>query len=63
MGEVEEREETASLEDASDDNKIYGKIASTGTNTTYAKDYAKDDDDKEVCMVGILKFWVCAMGA
>ena len=61
-GEVEEREGNASLEDASNNKKIYGDIVSIGTNTTNAKDDSKDDEDEEGSMVGILQFWVCAMG-
>ena len=61
MGEGEERERAASLEDASNNNKIYSHIASRGTTTTNAKS-AKDDDDEEGSMVGILQFWVCVMG-
>ena len=56
-GEREEREGDTYLEDASDDHYIYGSIASgQGTTTTNAKDDAKDDDDKEGCMVGIPQF-------
>ena len=54
-GEGEEREWAASLEDASDEEKIYGAIASRGTTTNNAK-AAKDDDYKEGRMVGILQF-------
>ena len=54
-------EETTSLEDASDDDEIYGIITSRGTTNTNTK-AAKDDDDEEGLMVGILQFWVCAMG-
>ena len=62
-GEGEEREGVASLEDAFDDNEIYGAIASgQGTTNTNAKDNAKDDDDEEGCMMGIPQLWVCAMG-
>ena len=44
MGSVEEREGYAPLEDASDNNDIYGTIASgQGTTTTDTKS-AKDDD-------------------
>ena len=45
VGEGEDRERAASLEDASDEDKIYGAIASRGTTTTNAKS-AKDDNDK-----------------
>ena len=48
----EERERSASLEDVS---------ASRGTTTTNDK-ATKDDDNKEGRMVGIIQFWVCAMG-
>ena len=54
----------ASLEDASNNNSIYGTIAyGQGTTTTNSK-VAKDDDDndEEGRMVGISQFWVCAMG-
>ena len=51
----------ASLEDAFDDDEICSAITSRGTTTNNAKS-AKDDDDKEGRMVGILHFWVCAMG-
>ena len=62
-GEGEEREGAASLEGESNNNKIYGVIASgQGTTTTTTKDNAKGDDDEEGCMVGIPKFWVYAMG-
>ena len=63
-GEGEEREGGASLEEASDDDKIYGAIASRGTTTTNSKatKAPKDDNDKEGHMVGILQFWVCAIG-
>ena len=45
-GDGEEREDAVSLKDASDDNKIYGAIASgQGTTTTNAKS-SKDDDDE-----------------
>ena len=46
MGEGEYRERAASLEDASDEDKIYGAIASRGTTNTNAK-YAKDNDNEE----------------
>ena len=62
-GEGEEREGAASLEDAFDDNEIYGAIASgQGTATTNTKDDAKDNNHEEGRMVGIPQFWVCAMG-
>ena len=61
MGGVEEREWGTSLEDASNNDEIYGVIASRGTTTTNAKS-AKDDNNEEGHMVGILKFWVCALG-
>ena len=57
----EEREGAESLEDASNDDEIYGAIASRVTNNTNTKS-AKDNDDEEGRMVGILQFWVCAMG-
>ena len=38
-------EGAASLDDASNDDEIYGAIASRGTTTTNAK-AAKDDNDK-----------------
>ena len=60
-GEVEEREGAAFLEDASENDKIYGAIPSRNTTTTNTK-AAKDSDDEEGRMVGILQFWVCAMG-
>ena len=47
--------------DASENDEIYGVIASIVTTTTNVK-AAKDDDDEEGRMVGILHFWVCAMG-
>ena len=64
MGEGDEREGAAYLEDASNnnDNEIYGAIASGQGTTTNAKDDANYDDDKEGLMVGIPQFWVCAMG-
>ena len=43
-GEVEEREVAASLEDASNNNEIYGDIASRGTTTNNAK-APKDNND------------------
>ena len=61
MGEGGEREGDTYLEDASDDDKIYGAIASrviTNDNTKAAK----DEDDEEGRMVGILQFWVREMG-
>ena len=62
MGEGEEREGDASLEDTSDNDTIYGAIASgQDTNTTNAKS-TNHNNDKEGCMVGIPHFWVCAMG-
>ena len=62
-GEGEKREGDASLEDASDNDYIYGAIASgKGTTTTNSKDNAKDDDEKEGRIMGIPQFWVCAMG-
>ena len=61
-GEGEEREGDAPLEDASDDDKIYGAIASgQSTTTTNTKYDTKDDDDKEGRMVGIPQLWVCTM--
>ena len=50
----------ASLEDASEDDEMYGTIASIGTTTTNDK-AAKDNNDEERRMVVILQFWVCAM--
>ena len=51
------------MEDAFDDDEIYGTIASgQGTNNNNFKDDAKDNDDEEGRMVGIPQFWVCAMG-
>ena len=61
MGEGKEREGAASPEDASNNNKIYSHIASRGTTIANAK-AAKDDDDEEGRMVGILQLWVCVMG-
>ena len=61
-GEGEEGEGAASLEDASDDDEIYGAIDSKQSTTTTNSKAAKDDDDKEGRMVGIPQFWVCAMG-
>ena len=62
-GEREERKGVASLEDAFDNDKIYGTIASVqGTTFNNTRDNAKDDDDEEGRMVGITQFWVCAMG-
>ena len=62
-GEGYEREGDISLEDASDNYKICGAIASRqGTANTNAKDKSTEDDDKEGRMVGIPQFWVCAMG-
>ena len=52
----EEREGTASLEDASDDDKIYGAIASRGNITNNAKYDAKENNEDEGRMVGILQF-------
>ena len=53
----------AYLEDASDDDEIYGAIASRqGTTTTNAKDNANDNDGEEGCMVVISQFWLCAIG-
>ena len=52
---------TASLDYASYDDEIYGYIASRGTINTNTKG-AKEDDDEEGRMMGILQFWVCAMG-
>ena len=60
-GEGEEREGAKSLEDASNNDEIYNAIASRGTTTTNAK-AAKDGDDEEGRIMGILQFWVCAMG-
>ena len=54
MGEVEEREGAVSLEEASDNDKIYGAIASRqGTNSTNAKDDTKENNDKEGRMGGV----------
>ena len=44
-GEGEEREGFASLEDASNNNEIYGPIASGQVTTTNATDASKDDND------------------
>ena len=61
-GEVEEREGSASLEDASNNDKIYGAIASgQGNNTTNDK-AAKYGDYEEGRMVGIPQLWVFPMG-
>ena len=58
----EEREGAVSLEDAPNDDDIYGAISpGQVTTTTNAKD-AKDDDDEEGRMMGIPQLWVCAMG-
>ena len=63
VGEGEEREGAASLKDVSNEDKIYGTIASgQGTTTKNAKDDAKDNDAEEGRMVRITQFWVCAMG-
>ena len=63
VGEVEEREGATSLEDASDEDEIYGAIASgQGTTTTINDKSANGDDDEEGRMVGIPHFWLCAMG-
>ena len=52
-GEGEGRMCYASLEDASNNDKIYSAItAGQGTTTTKAKS-AKDEDDKDGCMVEI----------
>ena len=59
--EGEEREGAASLEVVSNDDGIYGAIASGQGNTTTNAKAAKDDDGEEGCMVGIPQFWVCAM--
>ena len=59
--EGEEREGAASLEVVSNDDGIYGDIASGQGNTTTNAKAAKDDDGEEGCMVGIPQFWVCAM--
>ena len=62
-GEGDEREGGAYLEDAFDDDEIYGSIASgQGTTTNNAKNNAKDNDAEEGLMVGIPQFWVCVMG-
>ena len=61
--EREEWEVSASLEDASVHNDIYGAITSgQGTTKNNAKDDAMDDYDEEGRMVGIPQFWVCATG-
>ena len=53
----------ASLEDASDNDEIYGAIASVqGTTNTNTKDNTKDDNDEEGRMVGIPQFWICTIG-
>ena len=58
----EGREGASSLEDASNDDGIYGVIAfGQGTTTTNVK-AAKYNNDEEGRMVGILQFWVCVMG-
>ena len=49
------------MKDASNNDEIYGSITSRGTTTINAK-AAKDDDYEEGRMMGILQFWVCAMG-
>ena len=51
-----------SLEDASDDDKIFGNIASGQVTTTTNSKSVKDDDDEEGCIVKIHQFWVCTMG-
>ena len=62
VGEGEERVGAASLDVASDDDKIFGAISSgEGTTTTNAK-AANDEDDEDGRMVGTTQFWVCAMG-
>ena len=61
-GEGEGRMCYASLEEASNNDKIYSAItARQGTNTTNTK-AAKGDDYEEGRIVGIPQFWVCAMG-
>ena len=62
MGEGEERERAASLEYASDNDDIYGAIASGQVTTTNNTKSAKENDDEEGRMVGIPQFWVCTMG-
>ena len=49
-------EETTSLEDASNNDNIYGIIAYVQGNTNTNAKAAKDDDDEEERMVGILQF-------
>ena len=61
MGEGEDREGGASLENVSDNDDIYATIASRVTNTNNSK-ADKHDYNEEGRMVGILQFWVCAMG-
>ena len=52
----------ASLEEASNNDKIYSAITARQGTTTNDKDKAKDDDDEEGRMVGIPQFWVREMG-
>ena len=56
-GEGEEREGDRSLEYAFKDVDIYGAIASRGSTTTN-NEAAKDNDDKEGRMVGIIQLRV-----
>ena len=58
--EGEEREGSAFLEDASNDDDIYGAVSSKGTTITNDK-AAKGDNDKERRMLLILQLWVCAI--
>ena len=50
------------MENASDNNKIYGAIASGKDTTTTINKDAKDDNYDEELIVGIPQFWVCTMG-
>ena len=55
VGGGEEREGAAFLEDASENDKIYGAIPSRNTTTTNTK-AAKDEDNEKGRMVGIIQF-------
>ena len=50
------------MEDASDNDKIYGAIASGQVTTTTNVKVAKDDYDEEGRMVRRTQFWVLTMG-
>ena len=61
-GEGDERVGDASLEEASDNNEIFGAISSWQVTTTTNTKASKEDNDKERRMVVITQFWVCTMG-